>query len=438
MTILRRLFKCLCVCVYIEKGSWSPKTDKIAPPNHKVVITKRTKNEHYKKSSDSFKPEWLKQWTISKGWSHDRTHMLSLGQEGNSSGNLVAKEEQLPEIEIISNSSIDNASDLLSIIDNIENASTSGEMRNNEIKETTVCNKTIEEEFDKIEIDTTTNTTDVYSEVNVNYRKHFPVVSKSFVLDESPKTKSSNYSSFKKYFKPKEKEIKYSKIVFPNRQNLFHTSKENLIKTPVTKYKTFDDLTTIECEYEDISKMAKRRSLQSNFTRSIQQDTIYECSEDSFSLYTNPIYESHPEFENDGVQIIEGKDEIDFFNKTSSCEYQKCLNKDLNTNKFSSRNEFIRGNHLKSIKSKFSSEKYIIRHIRIRIMLTLRLKKFQKLYRKRLSNTKHFYSKKDKKKRKVKDCDMSEDVIRSEILKVHDEQRRIGNGKTSLKIQNLR
>lgn len=457
MTILRRLFKCLCVCICIEKGSWSPKTERNLqqPTQQKVTISKqRVKTVKYKRKSDSLKPEWLKQWTISKGWTHDKTHMLSLGMKGDSSCNIVDEHdrystEDLDNIEIISSSSIDNASDLLSVINNIEENSlgplqVNNLMQDNEITESSVTIKKLEkEEYDKIEV--VQSPTNVFDQISVNYRNNFPLIHKSYVIDNDKSSKITSSKLFKKCFtKQKDKEaVKYSKIVFPNRQTLFKQSDDSnnslkqAIQAPVSKYKTFDDLTVISTENDSQSQLTGNNMYRKNFYKHQKyhniQDTIYECSEDNCSLYNNPIYES--QFHS-GVQILENRDEILDFNRKTNCEYQQFLNNNLNTNKFVNK-EFIRGSPLKTLKTKFSSEKYIIRHIRIRIMLTLRLKKFQRLYRKRLRNTRQFYKMKEKRKNKVK-CDSSNEILRNEILKVHDEQRRIGNGKSSLKIQNLR
>lgn len=456
MTILRRLFKCLCVCICIEKGSWSPKTERNIQQQtqQKVNINQhRVKTVKYKRKSDSLKPEWLKQWTISKGWTHDKTHMLSLGMKGDSSSNLVDENdhnsiEDLDNIEIVSSSSIDNASDLLSVINNIEENSSGPSkgnlMQDNEVTESSVTiKKVVKEEYDKIEV--VQSPVDVFDQISVNYRNNFPLIQKSYVIDNDQSSKVNSSKLFKKCFaKQKDKEaVKYSKIVFPNRQILFKKTNESnnslkqAIQSSVSKYKTFDDLTVIAAENDTQSQLTSNNMYKKKFYKHQKyhniEDTIYECSEDNCSLYNNPIYES--QFQR-GVQILEGGDEILDFNSKTNCEYQQFLNNDLNTNKFKSK-VFIRGSPLKTIKTKFSSEKYIIRHIRIRIMLTLRLKKFQRLYRKRLRSTRQFYKMKDKKKNKVK-CDSSDEVLRNEILKVHDEQRRIGNGKSSLKIQNLR
>lgn len=349
-----------------------------------MLLQKRLKN----KKTEIPKPEWLKQWTISKGWMHDRSHMLSLG-----TGDKILENPGLDD-----NSSIDNASDLISIIELEEPKNES--------------NRKQIDDLDRIEVDKT----DIYSEINVNYRKSFPV-RKEPIYEELPLTK---------FLKAKENEIQYSKIIFPSRQKLFKKSSKSW---KVGKYKTFDDLTVLNYEEEKKRKNSRLFPEKHN----IQQDTIYECSEDSISLYQNPIYQSNTEFNN--VQLLEDKSNLTSyfsFNQNNNCPYQKYLKNDLNTKKLSTRQEFMRKHHLGTLRSKLSTEKYIIRHIRIRIMLSLRLRKFQRLYRKKMRSEKQ--SVLFKKRQNLSESD----TMRDDILRVHDEQRRIGNGKSSLKIQNLR
>lgn len=75
MTIFYKLLRFLCLCVVMQKGSWTPQQENIAKKK--------------KKEAGSPKPEWLKQWTISKGWMHNRSHLLNLGV----SREVVSREE---------------------------------------------------------------------------------------------------------------------------------------------------------------------------------------------------------------------------------------------------------------------------------------------------------------------------------------------------------
>lgn len=76
MTIFSEILRLLCLCVVMEKGSWTP-----APfvAVHKTIPKKRRAGG--RDIVNSSKPEWLKEWTISKGWIHNRSHLLTLGKE---------------------------------------------------------------------------------------------------------------------------------------------------------------------------------------------------------------------------------------------------------------------------------------------------------------------------------------------------------------------
>lgn len=428
MTFLSRLFRCLCVCICVHRGSWSPKNDNVINKN-RMIIQKRLKDEKYKKYENN-KPEWLKQWTISKGWMHDRSHMLTLGVSDSSE--LIVDQSIQPNIQKNDeSSSVSNPEDLISILEG-NSPKLDTETNTYNTKSTKIKSDI---DFDKIEVDTT----DIYSEISVNYRKTFPVAQE---IDEKH-TSRKHYDTFKlkKYLTAKESGVQYSKIIFPSRQKLFR--KTEAFK--VDKYKTFDDLTLLNYEENEdknnrtTGKRNSRIFSSEQFRRNLQPDTIYECSEDSFSLYNNPIYESNKEFSN--VRVLDSESNIkNFFdfNRDTSCKFQKYLHNDLNTNRLLSTEEFVRKHNFDSMKSKSVTDKYIIRHIRIRIMLTLRLRKFQRLYRKRMKSKKKVIMF-NKKKLNSKVCESAEtNLLRHDILKVHEEQRRIGNGKTSLKIQNLR
>lgn len=379
------------MCLCIEKGSWSP--------NNKKLTTKRLKCKKYEKC-DITKPEWLKQWTISKGWMHDRSHMLSLGLEGN---NKISKEQN-------DDSSVlpcaDNTEDLISVNEKVDNSVTRDINNISDPNQTKVCI----EDLDKIEVDET----DVYSNININYRENFPIISNDTCQQQL-----------------KENVIQYSKIIFPSRQNLFQKSSKK-----ISNIKTLNDLLVVSGG--SVKDKRNSRLFNSAYFKRNVQDTIYECSEDSFSLYTNPIYEAVNEV-SDNVHLLNGISNVETyfkFNKDAQCEYQKFLSNDLNTNKLLGKNGFVRRNQFLSKKSRFSSEKYIIRHIRIRIMLSLRLRKFQRVHRKKMKTKKKLFCL--NKKRQVTSSESEDNLLKGSISRVHDEQRRISNGNTSLKIQNLR
>lgn len=87
--------------------------------------------------------------------------------------------------------------------------------------------------------------------------------------------------------------------------------------------------------------------------------------------------------------------------------------------------------HDEVLKYKAKTEKYIIRHVRIRIMLSLRIGK-------KIKDDKGMMKKIGSVKQSERKTSGEIEDMRRNINKMHEEQRRIGNGKTSIKIQNMR
>lgn len=440
MTVLKNILKTCCICLTLDKASWSP--------NNTVLMVKKQKSKVFEKFSkyDINKPEWLKQWTISKGWMHDRSHMLSLGLENNSESNTnIDKQIQIREEET---SSVSNASDLISIIENFDNTVNNDRNNHNETREI----QTTDLDLEKIEKVENSN---LFENININYRKNFPIFTgenfkKLVENDTQLHTKHSSkselssgqfyffnlcqqidtHNSVEENLKTAEAhsdntlQYKIKENAIPSRQSLFHKSNHQ-----VESIKTNEELKTTE-------RRTSRLNSNNYFPKNI--DTIYECSEDSLSVYTNPIYEPTQALNGD-VQILNGASNIKEyydFNKETNCKYQKYLSKQLNTNNLTNTNSL----HFFAKKSKYSKEKYIIRHIRIRIMLSLKLRKFQRIHRKQLKNNSSVLFCFGKRKKPPYDERSSyyKNLIRSDILKIHEEQTRINNGNTTLKIQNLR
>lgn len=92
-TIFSEILRLLCLCVVMEKGSWTPASfvaQKTPPKKRKSAAT-----------PGASKPEWLKEWTISKGWIHNRSHLLTLGKEDDDDSSSVSTDniEELISIE---------------------------------------------------------------------------------------------------------------------------------------------------------------------------------------------------------------------------------------------------------------------------------------------------------------------------------------------------
>lgn len=393
MNFLLKFIRCLCVCLIKERGSWSPETNEKTHLNDKKQKTKISTIPSIVKTEIK-KPEWLKQWTISKGWMHNRSHMLNLSTEN---------EDKTPSSSI-STADIDDLVSIDNFSERVDYAKT---------KTATVDNI---QDF-----------TLIFSQISENYRKNFPEVSTNSNDLSLPEVYKEKLLQTEKSFlegiwsslKPKKKmnvlNCKYTV------NNIYNSTSSQVEDT----YKSFDDI-KFKLEEPNLTKLQlwdskcikdqaklNRSTLGKNLAlhntlnskTNLHEDTIYECSEDNFSLYNNPIYVST---ENDAKYYS------------------------FHNNKYI-RTPFISGKRpYDSIKRKLRTEKYIIRHIKVRIMLTLRLSKF-KLYKKERS-----YEKLNDKFRACPKVLPSVDNIRVSETKIHEEQRRIGNGKTSIKIQNFR
>lgn len=430
MTIFTKILRCLCMCIVLEKGSWSPNdhvSRKAVNKNHRAIIQNRLKdNKTTRNTNKEFaKPEWLKQWTISKGWMHNRSHLLNLGRESNSSENLVMETPQLPkkldhlslDVDERSSVSFENIEDLISETSN--NFETKGNENNSIeiITEEKVC-EISEDCFESVDYSL------MFAEVSQNYRQNFP--------DNYYKYNTFSELSLPEIYKEKLLQNKQAKSnalldlfkeLKPKRKH-----KEETYKYTVNEL--YDDDTNFNKNHlieENIKNQPKyhKSTLGKNITlyntlnskTNLHEDTIYECSEEGVSLYNNPIYEP-----------------ISF---TKQKFYGFQTNHVCNKNDFKRNSAILRKRYAgvfhrsknDSLKYKLKSEKYIIRHIRIRIMLSLRLGRFRKVKRNVRSGYKQFF-------RNVEFCEDA--TTRGNIAKMHWEQKKIGNGRTSMKIQNMR
>lgn len=422
MAIFYKLLRFLCLCIVMQKGSWTPQQNFTKKRN--VVAKKRFKEKKKKDvdGDDSAKPEWLKQWTISKGWMHNRSHLLNLGLDN------VGKEEEVVEIATpkpcrriwgeekteSSSVSIEDVDDLLSLDSEVEVTK-----RKEDLDKIDVCAQTLPLE------NKTKEDNDIFAELSRNYRRNFPDhfdKYDDFQLPEIYKERllfskhenASFLTELWEYVKPKRKTKENKNCKFT--VNQLYDSKEVSIQNEVVRSKPF--LNTLGQNIALYNTM--------NAKTNLLEDTIYECSEDSNSLYHNPIYTSAQD------------------NRALAKYY------DFHTNHAYKPDSFVRrryrlanttNNKFNSMKYRAKTEKYIIRHIKVRIMLSLRIGRFQKLCNKREVSGKTLDRQALLFKSGAECCEnFSEEQssLRRRIVRAHEEQRRIGNGRTSMKIQNMR
>lgn len=389
MAIFYKLLRFLCLCIVMQKGSWTPQQGFNKKQN--VTVSKKRKGE-------SVKPEWLKQWTISKGWMHNRSHLLHLGLEND------VKEETVVEIETpkpsrriwgdeSSSVSLEHIDDLISLANSDVGTS---KTRNNDLF--------------------------------TNYRRNFP--------DHHGRCSDDDLQL---------PEIYKERLLLAKQENAnFLTELWEQVK-PKRKSKgnrnckftvnQLYDCKEINFQNTDLARKPLRNTLSQNIAlyntlnskTNLLEDTIYECSEDSNSLYHNPIYSSTQQE-----------------NRTIAKYY------DFHTNHLNKPDSFVRRryrlanqpNHkFNSMKYRLKTEKYIIRHIKVRIMLSLKIGRFQKLCNKRQFAVGNHDRQALLFKSGAECCENFTDEqssLRRRIVQAHEEQRRIGNGRCSLKIQNMR
>lgn len=297
----------------IEKGSWTPTP----------IINHNSKKRTLRDEKESKKPEWLKEWTISKGWIHNRSHLLTLGKENQDDSSSVSTED---------------IEDLISV-------------------------ETEQEQDLSL----------VFHQVSENYRQNFPentqIKYSDLQLPEiykerllMSKDQEENYlSQFWKLIKPKKKTKTYNCRFTENQ--LYEPNQKTSSSTSASKNKSRTNLGKNIAIFNTL-----------NSKTNLHEDPIYECSEENMSIYNNPIYAPLSRY-------------YDFHSNrqnSTAFNYQK---------------------HSKK------TEKYIIRHIKVRIMLSMRIGNLKRL---------------------------KKPNFRENIERAHAEQRRIGNGQTSIKIQNLR
>lgn len=363
MTVLR-ILRCLCFCIAIERGNWTPHSPRtLSSRRHlrRKILHKKTKS----KSATFVKPDWLKQWTISKGWKHNGAHVLKLNMPR---GNMTSEQED--DNQDNSSMSIENIDELISFNSNVEIREKEDDPNDLDRIET-ISSSSSEIETGKIGTDKASKikeqrVSEMFLQSSKNYRISFPAIQNH----QLPLSSSCQ-----------EVENPYDGMIKKMHQSYFEDNNQKIF----------------------------------TFSRNLREEVIYECSEESNSLtiFHNPIYST------DKVKYYDFrtnhlKKPGNFLEKISEVNISK-----RNTIKFTQKS---------SRRYLVKTEKYIIQHIRVRFMLALGKKNL---------GLKMGYRRLKPDSSKVRDERGKENLYES-IARVHYEQRKIGSGRVSLKIQNLR
>lgn len=413
----------------IQKGSWTPKHNA-----NNATIVKRSIKHVKNKEKPAEKPEWLKQWTISKGWMHNRSHLLELGVKNESKEDLLAMETPTTSKRVWgaktdndSSISIEDLDELLSLESNIETQSKSDDLDRIDVVSDSAEDINSNE---TIRLATQQDISVVFKEVSMNYRQNFPDkfvknLSSDLELPEIYKERillnkndnSNVLAEFWNHFKPKKKSKSLSTCKFTV-NSLYDNSEVSFRKIQVAeenlgfeyKNEQFQGVTATSR-----STLGQNIALYNtlNSKTNLIDDTIYECSEDSASLYQNPLYSP---LETKNKQFYD-------FHTNHMCKPDSFIRRRYRLAK-------VQGSKFDSAKYKTKTEKYIIRHIKVRIMLSLRVGRFKRFRRKE--------ARPGLGRKCCEGLADDADTMRMKIVRAHEEQRRIGNGRTSTKIQNMR
>ncbi|KAJ8956631.1 hypothetical protein NQ318_013985 [Aromia moschata] len=436
----------------IERGSWYPNQKPLNKnKNHRAILKNRFKDFKEPNAHSSKKPEWLKEWTISKGWVHNKSHLLELGKD-NSTEDLVIIEETRAVMEaknydkLSETSSVqeENIDDLISVDSHVERSQSS---RNSQLDFDRIETMSSSDEGSDIQVQETNvsqqhktqNMSLIFNQVSDNYRQHFPEnfnkyngndLSLPEVYKErllTNKNKESNmWLELWRFIKPKRRKRNSYNCKFTVNQLYDSSDNMQFRSTPENPVDTL--------------KSNKRNSLGRNIAlyntlnsrTNLHEETIYECSDENSNcnslnnVYFNPVY----------APTFPVKKYYDFH----SNHRRTCNNFAFNRKLVTSKNRLCRRSKDDSLRTKLKTEKYVIRHIRVRIMLSLRVGRVQKVYRNTPGSnpSRTLLSARNYQVEGRQLMQSEGEVHQMRISSIHEEQRRIGNGKTSIKIQNMR
>lgn len=397
----------MCLYIIIQKGSWNPNNSDTVNKNSVKVIRKKFKSIKNQKSDKTpKKPEWLKEWTISKGWVHNKSHMLELGIKNMEEVRRedITNYEQLSETD--SSVSVENIDDLISDTDNKINLDQAEEISNSSKESESALKLNQMRELESISM--------IFNQTCKNYREHFPECSKKCdelslpqIYKERLLCKEDNMllGIFKRFKDKRKKNVS-----------------SDSCKYTVNQIFDADDMPSVATNNEkEAASKFKRNSLGRNIAlfntmndkTNLHEEPIYECSDENSNytsmnnyVYLNPLY-SHTVQNYDTLQ--ENNKQVAVFNR------------------------HLQSTNVVRSKSRLKQEKYVIRHVRLRIMLSLRMGKMTKTKKKKLKNEKGWLKRSEGDRVAIKGQEVNYHAAR-----IHEMQRRIGNGKSSIKIQNMR
>ncbi|KAL3272341.1 hypothetical protein HHI36_013822 [Cryptolaemus montrouzieri] len=416
MTIFNRILRCLCMCIVIKRGTWSPHSSRTL--NSRAHLRRkyiRSRPKLSKNSGPSTKPDWLKQWTISKGWMHNRSHLLNLGTNTVDNSMETKKDDadkQDKSSVTDSSISIENIDDLISIISGEDNGN---EIDLDQIDVISTSSSFAIEVKEETKSNTNKDVSEIFIQSSKNYRLSFSDHLK-FQANHQPIIYQGIISS-KKNKKIIAKIWEYLKAT---RQSEELSINNNQIYGGVNAKRSYGN------DEDRNQRIELTNALDINsenkyfkYRKNLQEEVIYECSEESNSLtiYHNPIY------------VSEIQKYYDFRTNHST----KPGNFSDRLNALKKRKGYAK---ISTWKRKIKTERHIIQHIKVRFMLTMRMDKdITKLKTRKI---KHGKLRVGMYRADRLAAGMFADGSNEKIPRIHDEQKRIGNGRTSLKIQNFR
>lgn len=404
---------------------------------------------------DLSKPAWLKEWTISKGWVHNRSHMLSLKEQPKCSKMADDEDAWSPPEDLSDGSSVSNVEDLISIISNLDNPqndlveeqqttkimpgiaskSTKNALHQNSDEDLGQAFQQISENYrEKFRKNTTTRVSKKYRDLEL------PTIYKERLLDQQNQVNifQNLWKGLKHLSITNSKPTKFNcKFTVNQLYDETESDKKLLDKRPsyvnplVAKAVSNLPASTPKAH---LHRPSGKNSLGKNIAifntlnakSNIHEDAILECSDESNVnslnyVYYNPVYASSDSKPKD---LTESK----------KCKPEEKL--EVVGRRFSpAKNQhqlLMPYKREEALKHKTKTDKYVIRHVRVRIMLSLRIGK-------RVKSASSVRKKNGSERHSVNTRFTTEiEEMRHTIRRIHEEQRRIGNGTTSIKIQNMR
>lgn len=428
-------------------------------PNSNTSQMVKFKSKKSFSKPDLSKPAWLKEWTISKGWVHNRSHMLSLkaAQEEQPKCSKMAGDEDTwsPAEDHSDGSSVSNVEDLISIISNLDNP------QNDLVEEqqTTKIMPGIASKSTKnaLHQNSDEDIGQAFQQISENYREKFrkntpnrvskkyrdlelPTIYKERLLDQQNQVNifQNLWKGLKHLNITNSKPTKFNcKFTVNQLYDETGSDKKFLDKRPTYMNplvaKAVSNLPA-PTPKTHLHRPSGKTSLGKNIAifntlnakSNIHEDAILECSDESNVnslnyVYYNPVYASSDSKPKDLTESNRFKPEEKF---------------EVVGRKFppaKSQHQFLMPyKREEALKHKTKNDKYVIRHVRVRIMLSLRIGKKVKSggsVRKKIGSERHSVNTK---------FSTEVEEMRHTIRRIHEEQRRIGNGTTSIKIQNMR